>query len=362
MKDHSGHGALSFDGRTPSADMARLIDDFPRLKVAIVGDALLDGYLDGAFSGVCREGPVPVMTVHQQTYAPGGAGNTASNVAGLGAQAILLSAIGTDCEGERLCKALEARGVNTKYLIRAPGRRTVTKYRVRAASQMLLRLDQGTGDPLDPGTEHALIANVLDLFSTCDAVVVSDYGYGIVTPGLIKALGALHARLHRILIVDSRHHLAAFRSIGVTAVKPNYAEAMRLLEELDPAPAVGRIEALAGRGQSLLEMTGARLVVVTVDADGAMMFERGGSVHRARGSSRKEARATGAGDTFVSALALALAAGAATITAVEFASAAAAVVVEQDDGVACSALALRRMGADGPIGFHGYGRERTGSC
>jgi D-beta-D-heptose 7-phosphate kinase/D-beta-D-heptose 1-phosphate adenosyltransferase len=225
---------------------------------------------------------------------------------------------------------------------------------------MLIRLDQGTGDPLDAGTEHALIANVLDVFSTCDAVVVSDYGYGIVTPGLIKALGALHARVHRILVVDSRHHLTAFRNIGVTAVKPNYAEAMRLLEELDAAPAASRIEALAGRGQSLLELTGARLVVVTVDADGAMLFERGGTVHRARGSSRGEARATGAGDTFVSALALALAAGAATTTAVELASAAAAVVVEQEDGVACSALALRRLWAGGPTRFHGYGRERTG--
>jgi len=344
MNDDRHDGRSSLEGGRITTDLDGLIGDFSRLKVVVLGDALLDGYLEGVTTGVCREAPVPVVTVRQQAYAPGGAGNTASNVAGLGGQVVLLSAIGTDREGDRLCEALEECGVSTNYVIRSKERQTVAKYRVRADAEMLVRLDQGTGDPLDAGTEHALVANLLDVFSTCDAVIISDYGYGIVTPRVIKVLEMLQARARRILVVDSRRDLTAFRHAGVTAVKPNYAEAIQLLEGLDAAPAANRVETIADRGHHILELTRAQSVIVTMDRDGAMVFERGRPVHRTFGYPARQARAAGAGDTFVSALALALAAGATARAAAELASAAAAIVVEKEGTVACSVRALRGSG------------------
>src|SRR5439155_3133664 len=165
-------------------------------------------------------------------------------------------------------QALAERGLSTEGLIVCPGRRTQAKRRVLAASQLLLRLDQGSTEPIAGRTEQALIDCLRDIFAACDAIIVSDYGYGILTPRVRRTLAELQARRPRVVVADSRR-LDCFRDAGLTAVKPNFDEVARLLGGQALGNARGRADAVAAHGERLLEATGAQIVAATLDREGA---------------------------------------------------------------------------------------------
>jgi D-beta-D-heptose 7-phosphate kinase/D-beta-D-heptose 1-phosphate adenosyltransferase len=317
--------------------LPRVLDAFADLDVLVVGEAMLDGYLEGTSGRLCQEAPVPVVSVTARRDAPGGAANTAANARALGARVRLLSVAGDDAEFEVLRAALDSLGVCTDALLACPGRRTLAKQRVLAGGQLLVRFDQGDTGPVAGAAEQALIDRLADLFGRVDAVLVSDYGYGVLTPRVLAVLAGLQARSPRVVVADSKS-LGAYRGVGLTAVKPNYCEALRLLG-LDPER--GRAELMADRGRDVLEATGARIAAVTLDTDGALVFERDRPPYRTYARPNPHSRAAGAGDTYAAALALALAAGADTPAAAELAAAAAAVVVAKDGTARCSAGELR---------------------
>lgn len=321
------------------ANLTQFIDAWAALPVLVVGDVMLDSYLHGTADRLCQEAPVPVVALNQRQDFPGGAANTATNVASLGAEPMLLSVIGTDSEGDRLQCSLEPHRVGLTSLIRSPQRTTLAKQRVLAASQLLVRLDQGSTGAIDPTTEQALIDRLKAVFPTCAAAIVSDYGYGILTPTVIQTLAELQATSAKPLVVDSKQ-LSAYRQLGVTAVKPNYQEAIGLLGLAKQTS--GRTEQLMPYGDRLLQLTGARLVAVTLDAEGAILFERGQPPFRMAADPVPAQQTSGAGDTFISALTLSLAAGAASPTAASLAAAATAIVVQQVGTTPCNAIALRQ--------------------
>jgi D-beta-D-heptose 7-phosphate kinase/D-beta-D-heptose 1-phosphate adenosyltransferase len=178
-----------------NSSLPGLIDRFAGLNVIVIGEAMLDSYLEGTADRICREAPVPIVDVAKRTDGPGGAANTAANARGLGGCVTFLSVTGDDPEGYLLRRALETRGVITDSMIAVPTRRTLAKHRVMASGQMLLRFDQGSTEPVDPDTEAALIDRLTALYTHCDAVIVSDYGYGILTPAVLRTLAELQARL-----------------------------------------------------------------------------------------------------------------------------------------------------------------------
>lgn len=326
---------------TPNpATLSQLIDAFDGVSVLVVGEAMLDSYLEGGAARLSREAPVPIVSVSGRTDAPGGAANTAANVRSLGGRTTFLSVVGEDAEGERLLAALEERAVPTEQLVVHPTRRTLAKHRILADGQMLVRFDQGTTQAIDQGTERMLIDRLGALFVESDAVVVSDYGYGVLTPRIVQAIADLQRANPRLLVVDAKH-LMAYRHVGVSAVKPNYDEALQLLATRSLDGGATRADRIAAHGDFILEMTGADLAAVTLDTDGAIVFERGRPPYRTYARPTRNNRAAGAGDTFVSVLTLALAVGAHSPAAAELASAAAAVVVGKDGTTACSALELR---------------------
>lgn len=318
----------------------QILDRFAGLKVLVIGEAMLDVYLKGNTERLCREAPVPVVALNESLYAPGGAANCAVNLAGLGAEAVFLSVVGDDPEAEILRRELERRGVGTAYMLASPRRRTLVKSRVLASSQMLLRFDQGSVEPLEPETEEALIETLAELYPECEAVILSDYGYGVFTPRLLGVLARFQAAEEKIVVADSKN-LERFRPLRVSAVKPNFSEAAQMLG-LDGAPeGEGRAGLIAGHGGEILRLTGAQVAAVTLDTEGALVFEHEGSPYRTYARPVPHSQATGAGDTFVAALALALACGAYTHTAAELASAAASIVVAKDNTAACSLDELR---------------------
>jgi D-beta-D-heptose 7-phosphate kinase/D-beta-D-heptose 1-phosphate adenosyltransferase len=323
-----------------SGALAPLIDAFAGLRVLVVGDAMLDAYLQGTSGRLCREAPVPIVAIEARTDVPGGAANAAVNARALGARVTLLSVIGDDAEGAALRAALVADGVETTHLLADPARRTLAKHRVFAGAQMLVRFDAGTTSRVDRAHEMRVVDALGALVPAHDAVIVSDYGYGILTPRVIASLGTLQASAPRVIVADSKT-LGAFRGVGLTAVKPNYDETLRLLGGRGVARGPARADVMARHGQRLLDITGAQIAAVTLDAEGALFFERGREPYRTYAHPADHARAAGAGDTFASALALALAAGGDVAASAEIASAAAAVVVSKEGTATCSRGELR---------------------
>jgi rfaE bifunctional protein kinase chain/domain len=330
-----------------------LLDAVTKLNVIVIGDAILDCYLEGFSDRLCQEAPVPVVNVTNSEYVPGGAANTAVNVRSLGGQVTFVSVIGDDWEGSLLKQALSQRGIASQNLVIQPCRQTLTKQRVVASSQILVRFDSGTIDAIDEYAEQALI-DELDLrYPDCDAVIVSDYGYGILTARVIEKLSQLQAHHKHILVVDAKN-LAAYRHLGITAVKPNYEQVLKLLN-IPPLKAshensISRIEQIIPYEAQILHMTGATIAAVTLDADGGIIFERDSQPHRTYTQPTIPSRTPGAGDTFVSALTLALGAGVATPQAADFAAAAAAVVVAKDGTTACYREELREFVGEGDEG------------
>lgn len=340
--------------------MSDLIDRFAGLNVLVIGEAMLDSYLQGCTDRLCPEAPVPVFTLSNRQDIPGGAANTAVNTRSLGAHVTLLSVVGDDWEGALLRQALKDRGISTHMLTQLD-RRTLAKQRVMTGSQMLLRLDQGSTQAIALEMEQQLIHSLIDLFPDCDAVIVSDYGYGVLTKRLIQTLAKLQGQCPRTLVVDAKN-LTAYCHVRATAVKPNYAEAVQLLGLIPPSPpskgdaggggilcgivardsaTSSRAESMTLHGEQLLDQTGAQIVALTLDTEGALIFERGSQTYRTCAQPAAHTSAIGAGDTFVSTFALALAAGGQTATAAELASAAAAIVIGKDGTAACCAEELR---------------------
>lgn len=331
------------------ANLTDLLDRFAGLRVTVIGDAMLDSYLEGSTDRICREAPVPVVTLQRRTDAPGGAANTAANITSLGAQVNLIAAIGADAEGDRLRAVLSGRGVSPKHLLVLPERATLAKIRLSAASQLLVRFDQGCTTLLDQASEDVLIARLRDCFPHSDALIISDYGYGVLTPRIINALAELQQQTPRIIVADSKQ-LSALSSIGLSAIKPNYAEAVALIGPWRLSSYPSRTEAISAHGEELRAQLGAQIAAITMDAEGALIFEAGQPPYRTYARPATHVRAAGAGDTFVSTLALGLAAGATVPAAAELASAAAAAVVERDGTTSCTVDELRlRLGTDAKV-------------
>ena len=320
-------------------NLATIINAFSGLHVLVIGEAMLDYYSRGPSGRLCREAPVPIVDVVDQTVAAGGAANAAVNVRALGAQVTYLSVIGDDEAGRVLRHSLNGHDVRTSLLLADRSRQTLSKHRVIAGNQLLVRFDHGTTSSIDGAVETKLMRQLQEGFRRADVVIVSDYGYGILTRRLIDRLAQLQARWPRLLVLDAKRP-ELYQHAGVTAVKPNYGEAVRLLKLDAEEESAARVAQVAACEEQMLARTGAQIVAVTMDQEGALVFEKGRPPYRTYARPHPDSRAAGAGDTFISALALALAAGAHTPAAADIASAAASIVVAKDGTTVCSAAEL----------------------
>jgi len=335
------------------ADVREIVAKFAGWRVVVIGEAMLDRYLHGTADRLCREAPVPVVAVSRREDMPGGAANTAACAAALGAHVTFLSVIGDDAEGHALSAALDARGVSTDAVRVQPGRGTLAKNRVVAAGQILVRFDSGDTVSITPEMEAALCADIAVHVVGADAVIVSDYGYGILTPRVREALRQARVRAQAQahaahpcppcpLFVDAKD-LPAYRDLCPTAIKPNYAEACALLG-LTPSIESDRATQIAAHRDALFAHTGAQIIAVTLDRAGALVLTPDDPpmhVPAAATSRSNETRTTGAGDTFGAAFALALAAGGDAGTAAVIASVAAGIVVTKEGTAVCTLAELR---------------------
>jgi D-beta-D-heptose 7-phosphate kinase/D-beta-D-heptose 1-phosphate adenosyltransferase len=332
---------VSGPGRT-SQDLERLLGSFPGRRVLVLGDVLLDLYLQGRGTRLCREAPVPVVELDEQVAQPGGAANVAANIASLGGEAVLVGVVGEDPEARLLVEALQERGVDPDQLVASPGGTTVTKRRIVANGQILVRVDQFDRQaPPHPAIRERCRA----LLDEVDAVVLSDYGCGTLAGPVVDDVAAFRRRRPDVpVLVDGRRRdlLRAGVASGIT---PNYEEALAVLG-LPATTGEGRVEQLHINADQLLLATGADFAAVTLDQEGALLLARDEQPYRTYARPVTDAHTTGAGDTFLAALALVLSAGGSRRAGVELASAAAGLVCRTPGTGVCPAGALRAAISD----------------
>lgn len=309
-------------------------------KITVVGDAILDVWLSGRCERICREAPAPVVDVSARSASPGGAANTAANLAAMGAAVRFVSVLGDDEPGRELTQLLAQRGVNTAHLVVELGRRSVRKQRIVADEQVLVRFDEGDGHQADP---HRVTSALREAAEGADALVVCDYGNGL----LSAPVRAEVARRRGPLLVVDAHDFQPWRAVHPDLVTPNAAEAAWLLGTPLPADRAALFE---HRRSDLLAATGAGSVVVTLDRDGALLLTPDGPGYRTWADPAPDSQASGAGDTFVAALCLAGAAGLPLTSCLELAQAAAGVAVGKNGTGVCTATELAMaLTRDGPV-------------
>jgi D-beta-D-heptose 7-phosphate kinase / D-beta-D-heptose 1-phosphate adenosyltransferase len=324
-------------------DARSLVDRFPNSRIVVIGDAVLDRWMYGSANRLCREAPLPVVEVRAEEPAPGAAANTAANVANLGGNVVLISRVGADPAGEELRVVLRRRGV-ADDLVPSDTVTTPTKHRLVCDGNVVARYDRGRPSTPSPGLVRQLIAAVHDAVTEADAVLVCDYGYRLIGPDLVAALsGACRAR--NIPLVVDAHDLRSWTDGSPTAVLPNATEAAQLLDlELGTT----RAALLDAYGPPLLDRSGAEMVVVTLDKEGAVLHRRGCTPYRAYATPVPVGQTTGAGDTFAAAFTLSLASGAAPEVALNVAQAAASVAVRSTGTTMCTKHDLvRELRGDG---------------
>jgi D-beta-D-heptose 7-phosphate kinase/D-beta-D-heptose 1-phosphate adenosyltransferase len=316
--------------------------DFSRLTVLCVGDVMLDRYVYGEIERISPEAPVPVLRLSRTTETLGGAGNVANNVASLGGKAILIGLRGTDSAANALA-AVVARAVGvTPQLIETTHRPTTCKTRYVGSGQQVVRTDEEGDAPLQADEEAGLIGAIDAAAPLCRAIVLSDYGKGVISDAVIGRAVRAARELSIPIFVDPKSDDFA-RYHGVTCVTPNLKELARAARKrVDDEQAV--IEA----ARSLMAQAAASSLLVTRAAKGMILVEEGGEAHVIPARAREVFDVSGAGDTVIATMALAHASGRSLARSAWIANAAAGVVVSKA-GTATPHIAevIHELGDDG---------------
>jgi rfaE bifunctional protein kinase chain/domain len=302
------------------------IEAFRDQTVVVVGDLIADEYQFGKPARISREAPVLILRFTEREVRLGGAANAAHNVHALGARVVPIGVVGRDAAGDELLGLLHAAGIATDGIVTENGRMTPAKTRImaggyQATRQQVVRLDREPVAELQTITEDALVTRLSGLAERAAAILISDYGYGTVTPRVFERIRAIARRTGAVVSVDSRYELTRFA--GVTAATPNEAE----LAQLAAAP-VDDERSVEKAGRQLLDKLDARILLVTRGSRGMALLERdGGSSFIPIHGTDEIADVTGAGDTVISTFTVALASGASPIDAATLANVAGGLVV-----------------------------------
>jgi len=324
-----------------------LVAGFADCRILVVGDIIADEFIYGQIERVSREAPVLILKYDATEMVAGGGGNAANNVAALGGHARLAGIVGRDAEGRRLVSSLLP-GVERTHIVRARQYRTPVKTRILAggihsAKQQVVRIDRDAAWPLSEDVSRAFAAKLAEAVSACDAVVLSDYGSGLVTPALadrIRAAAARGSTRRRAarpvpILVDSRYRLLEYR--GMTTCTPNESEVEQILGvQIDDDP-----DSLEQAGREVLRRTRSTAVLVTRGSRGMALFQRQqATVHIPIVGAGDVADVTGAGDTVIATVALVLASGGSFEDAARLANYAGGLVVRKRGTATISAHEL----------------------
>ena len=298
-----------------------LIPRFKNAKILVVGDVMLDRFIWGTVSRISPEAPVPVVWAKSESFMPGGASNVANNICALGAHAYMCGIIGDDEAGRTVVTELAKNGINSEGMLIDASRPTIEKTRIIAHHQQIVRIDKESDGPLKSRAIARILSYVKSKIEDIDAIIIEDYGKGLIVPRLIRELIILAKRHKKILTVDpKKEHFTSYA--GVTVIKPNRKEA----EEASGVKIKDK-SSLNRAGKKLLKSLKAEAVLITLGEDGMALFERKKDCVCIPTVAQEVYDVSGAGDTVIGIFTLARVAGAKMNEATHIANIAAGVVV-----------------------------------
>ncbi|MHB8079090.1 MAG: D-glycero-beta-D-manno-heptose-7-phosphate kinase [Candidatus Krumholzibacteriia bacterium] len=313
-----------------------MLNRFDGLRLAVCGDVMVDRFLWGRVDRISPEAPVPVVRLERETAKLGGAANVANNIRALGAAVTLVGVVGADETAGELRGMLADRGIDDAGLLTLSGRPTTLKTRIIAHHQQVVRTDVESDVPLS-GADEAQLLERLRGSGPYDALVLSDYGKGVLSSSLLPGVIAWAREAGTILTVDpKRGDFCQYR--GVTSLTPNQKEAGQACSTL-----IGDPETLDRVGRLLRERVDAEALLITRGEHGMALYERGGAVHHLPTEATEVFDVTGAGDTVIAAFTTALAAGATWLEAANFANHAAGLAVRELGTAAITAAQIAEV-------------------
>lgn len=311
------------------------LDRFANVRILVIGDVMLDHFVRGNVRRISPEAPVPVVEVIEETFNPGGAANVACNIAPFTRKVALMGRIGRDSQAGQLTRLLNEEGVGTDDMIVSETVPTISKARVVARQQQIVRVDREVVQRLteeelgEAGTRLRAIASDLD------AIILEDYGKGFITAPLMQTVATIAKESGLLVTVDpSPRNPISWSGVGL--VKPNRLEAFAAagIEDSHLSVEPSENEELLRVGRTLLEKWDTPLVLITLGEQGMMLFQRDGTPHHIPTRAREVYDVSGAGDTAIAVLTLALASGMEPEQAADVANHASGIVVGKL-GTAC---------------------------
>lgn len=317
---------LLSDGPLTKSNLRKRILSLTGGKVIVLGDLLIDELLEGKPERISREAPVLILEHVDTELIPGGAANTANNIAALGGMCHAIGVCGNDEYAGKL-EALFDKAQITHALVRDDSRPTTVKTRILSKShsfkQQLLRLDRICHDKIAPRVEAQLMERLHDCAGRYQALVLSDYRAGVMTDSLIRSCRVLAAQQKLLVIVDAQDDFTRFRDVNL--ITPNQPDAEKAV-----GFAIDSKESLQKAGDQLLSMTGASALLITRGGEGMVLFQQNTPMIELPAFNKSEVfDVTGAGDTVVATMALALVTGSSYLEAMALGNLAAGIVVKK---------------------------------
>jgi len=302
--------------------LEKFLKEIPKVRILVVGDLILDHFVTGQVRRISPEAPVPVVEVKKQMYRCGGAGNVCLNIAGLKGHVTICGVIGDDSNGAMLKDILETSNVGT-FLLPRKNFPTSIKTRIIAGSQQMIRVDNEQIEKLTQNEIEKMQHFFEKEIENFDAVIISDYGKGVIVPSLITVLVNLCRRYKKIITVDPKvNHFSYYRNVD--CLTPNLMEASAGMHLPEPSTE----QEITNLGNKIMKTLQSNTLVITRGSHGMTIFT-GSKVIHLPAISKEVFDVTGAGDTVIAVLTLALACGFDIVKAAMFANLAAGVVVQK---------------------------------
>jgi D-beta-D-heptose 7-phosphate kinase/D-beta-D-heptose 1-phosphate adenosyltransferase len=328
--------------KLPPARIHSLLSAASRRRVLVVGDVMLDQFIWGSVARISPEAPVPVVDFQRESFMPGGAANVARNLTALGARAELFGSVGRDDAADTLKQLLRTQGVGCRGLVSSAVRATTLKTRIVAHQQQVVRIDRETRGDLNGALARRLIAALAAQLPAADAVIVGDYGKGVVTQTLLNEIRSLCRAHGKWLSLDPKpvHRL---NLTNLSLITPNRKEAFELAALPDDTRAANPFadRSLLLVAERLLNELRPAVLLITLGELGLLLCQRGRQPFHIPTVAQEVFDVSGAGDTVIGSFTLAIAAGASPIEAAILANHAAGVVVGKVGTATCSPEELR---------------------
>lgn len=305
-----------------AADFSKYQNNMKDIRIAVIGDVMLDIYYWGKTERISPEAPVPVVNITDEEIKPGGAANVGLNIKSLGAEPVMFGVIGSDLYGLNFIDNLSENKINVENIILDKKRPTTVKTRILASNQHVVRFDKESSKDIDRKTEDKILTLIEKKISGVDAVIFQDYNKGLLTPNIIKSVIKMAYEKKVITAVDPKFkNYLCYK--GATLFKPNLRETEEILKRK-----VRSESEIEKAGIDLMDKLELQKLVITLSERGMAIFDENAIMTIIPAKSAKIANVSGAGDTVIAALVSYMCAGASFEEACTIANYAASIVVE----------------------------------